>query len=90
MNKVTMTCFMYTSIIHLFVVLDCFPLFLLKCPQHPDWMGHYILCYNDNDISVYSTQTNRLEWSWSVNQLRRYCYEPKIPFVEIEAGRYKI
>ena len=66
---------------------DCHPLFLLKCPHKVFQSGHYIVSYSDDTLFVYSTKTNELAWKWHVGQLRRYSYEPSVPFIEIEAGR---
>ena len=66
---------------------DCYPLFLLKCPQQPHRTGHYILCFNDSKLNVYSTHNGQRVWTWKVGHLRRFSYEPKIPYVEIEPGR---
>ena len=66
---------------------DCYPLFLLKCPQQPHRIGHYILCFKDNKLNVYSTHDGQRVWMWHMGHLRRFCYEPKVPCVEIEPGR---
>ena len=66
---------------------DCYPLFLLKCPQQPHRIGHYILCFNKNKLHVYSTHDGQRVWTWHLGHLRRFSYEPKVPFVEIEPGR---
>ena len=83
--------YMYALFTNLIVCLficytDCYPLFLLKCPQQPRRVGHYILCFNDK-LNVYSTHNGQRVWTWNIGHLRRFSYEPKVPFIEIEPGR---
>jgi len=65
-----------------------FPLYLFKCPQHPNRKDHYIVQFHDNKLAVFLSLSNELKWTWNVSQLRRYSYDSKVPYTEIEAGRF--
>ena len=71
-------------------IADCYPLFLLKCPQQPERTGHYILCFNEDKLIIYSTHNGQRKWTWNIGHLRRFCYDPEVPFLEIETGRLRI
>ena len=36
---------------------------------------------------MYSTHNGQRMWTWNISHLRRFSFEPKVPFLEIEAGR---
>ncbi|XP_065920350.1 uncharacterized protein [Dysidea avara] len=64
-----------------------FPLCLYNSPQHPDRQDHYILQYHNNKLAVYLSLSNKHKWTWHITQLRRFSYDSKIPYTEIESGR---
>ena len=70
------------------VPLDSFPLYLYHSPQHPHRQDHYILQYHNSNLAVYLSLSNKHKWTWHITQLRRFSYDSKIPYVEIETGRF--